>query len=91
MKTPIKNTLFDAKLHSNVRRFSLLQNASALETQNNENMERQEDEMKKTLFEFSNVACDCADIEMFELFDTVLRYFDSAVSFLSVKKDVNLS
>lgn len=81
MKTPIKNTLFDEKLHSNVRRFSLLQNANALEKQIDDNVDRQDDEMKKTLFEFSNVACDCADIEMFELFDTVLRYFDSAVSF----------
>lgn len=81
MKTPIKNTLFDAKLQSNVGRVSLLHNATVLETQIDDNLARQEDEMKKTLFEFSNAACDCADIETFELFDTVLRYFDSAVRF----------
>lgn len=81
MKTPIKNTLFDAKVHANVRKFSLIHNAANETDVVDHCIESEQQELKKTLFEFSNVACDCADTEIFELFDTVLRYFDSAVSF----------
>lgn len=79
MKTPIKNPLFDAKLHSSVQQIALVQNATS-ETVITDNTECNSDEYKKTLFEFSNSGCDCADTDLFELFDTVIRYFDSAVS-----------
>lgn len=81
MKTPTKNTLFDAKLPANVRKFSLLHRAEIEAEAAGNRVDSEQQELKKTLFEFSNVACDCADTEIFELFDTVLRYFDSAVSF----------
>lgn len=78
MKAPIKNTLFDAKLNPIVRKVSLIQDSvTNLSTTNDETLNQ---DSCKSLNEFSNAGCDCTENESFVLFDTILRYFDSAVS-----------
>lgn len=84
MKAPVKNTLFEnAQISSNVRRVSLLQDKDAAATDCSEAAEGAskivQDSMK-TPNEYVHISCDCTENDSFVLLDTILRYFDSAVS-----------
>lgn len=84
MKTPVKNTLFEnAKIQPIVRRVSLLQDTSTdlIDASTNECNDLQSKTVsEQSLIDFSNISCDCNENDTFILFDTILRYFDSAVS-----------
>lgn len=78
MKAPIKNTLFEhAKLESKVRQVSLLQDKET--ATNGDEPDKPVQEPIKVA-EYSNISCDCTENDSFILLDTILRYFDSAVS-----------
>lgn len=84
MKAPVKNTLFDnAKLDSNVRRVSLLQEANSSDAPKYE-MHSNPDVSKSTQV-YTSASCDCTENDSFILFDTILRYFDSADSIVVVR------
>lgn len=83
MKAPVKNTLFEnAQIGSNVRRVSLLQDNEAIVTDPSKPDEgtTSKHETTKPAPEYGNVRCDCTENDSFVLLDTILRYFDSAVS-----------
>lgn len=80
MKAPVKNTLFEnAKL--SVKPVSLLQDKDTT-TSNGDDKEAEAiaQDVSKTGPEYSNIGCDCTENDSFVLLDTILRYFDSAVS-----------
>lgn len=75
MKAPVKNTLFEhAKLETRVRQVSLSQDT---ETASND---EETDKYAQVTSEYSSISCDCTENDSFVLLDTILRYFDSAVS-----------
>lgn len=79
MKAPVKNTLFEkAKIDPNIKRVSLVQdpNPSASQTDGKST----ESDTTKSISEYNCANCDCSENETFVLFDTILRYIDSAVS-----------
>lgn len=84
MKAPVKNTLFEnAQIGSNVRRVSLLHDNEATVTdqpKSDEGTSKLGPETAKTSHEYGNIRCDCTENDSFILLDTILRYFDSAVS-----------
>lgn len=81
MKAPVKNTLFEhAKVESKVmRQVSLLQDTETASNGDESDKSVSEPTPKPTT-EYSNFSCDCTENDSFVLLDTVLRYFDSAVS-----------
>lgn len=84
MKAPVKNTLFEnAQISSNVRRVSLLQDnegAASDRPDGEEDTNKIVQEPIKTPNEYGHISCDCTENDSFVLLDTILRYFDSAVS-----------
>lgn len=79
MKAPIKNTLFEnAKLGSKVRPVPLLQDKET--TSNGGTEVKSTPEPSKLIPDYCNISCDCTENDSFVLLDTILRYFDSAVS-----------
>lgn len=84
MKAPVKNTLFEnAQVSSSVRRVSLLQDNEAVATDSQETKEGTSkivQESTKTPNEYGHISCDCTENDSFVLLDTIMRYFDSAVS-----------
>lgn len=84
MKAPVKNTLFEnAQVSSNVRRVSLLQDSQAAAADGQESevsTSTHVEESTKTPNEYGHISCDCTENDSFVLLDTILRYFDSAVS-----------
>lgn len=90
VKTPVKNTLFEhAKLEASIRRVSLVHD----ETKDSENATQcgKSDQTKpaiNTVDECSSISisscnnnrCDCQECDSLVLFDTIVRYFESAVS-----------
>lgn len=90
MKAPVKNTLFEnAKVSSNVRRVSLLQDneAAAIDRpEEDESTSKIVQESIKMPNEYGHISCDCTENDSFVLLDTILRYFDSAVSGFEKKK-----
>lgn len=86
MKAPVKNTLFEhAQVGSNVRRISLMQDSETddvgHQTDGSEvSASETVQESTKTPYEYGNISCDCTENDSFVLLDTILRYFDSAVS-----------
>lgn len=79
MKAPTKNTLFEhAKLESKMRQISLLQDKET--ASNGDEPDNPVQEPTKVVPEYSNISCDCTENDSFILLDTILRYFDSAVS-----------
>lgn len=74
MKTPAKNTLFEnAKIDSNLRRISLVRNESC--DADNDAKQLNDDVISQV-----TISCECKDTDFFILFDSIVRYFDSAVS-----------
>lgn len=89
MKTPVKNTLFEhAKLEPNIRRVSLVHDetkntANATQTINGEQTKSAidtVDECSSNCSNSDNSRCDCQECDSLMLFDTIVRYFESAVS-----------
>lgn len=84
MKAPVKNTLFEnAQIGSNVRRVSLLQDneaAAAEQPEAGEGTSKIVQETIKPSNDYGHINCDCTENDSFILLDTILRYFDSAVS-----------
>lgn len=91
MKTPVKNPLFDnAKIDSRIRRISLLEDTSsdsasadgtAIENGDTDAQSTHSTRVsERSTIDYSNINCDCNENDTFILFDTILRYFDSAVS-----------
>lgn len=79
MKGPIKNTLFEnVKLGTNVRPVKLLQDKET--ASNGDDSCKTAQEPSKVICDYSNISCDCTENDSFVLLDTILRYFDSAVS-----------
>lgn len=79
MKAPVKNTLFEtAKIDPNIRRVSLVHDPNPSGSQTDDRST--ELDTIKLISEYNCANCDCSENETFVLFDTILRYFDSAVS-----------
>lgn len=90
MRTPVKNTLFEhSQLEASIRRVSLVHD----ETKGSENAARtaQKEQTKSPIgtvdacssSSISNCnygRCDCQECDSLVLFDTIVRYFESAVS-----------
>lgn len=85
MKAPINNTLFEhAKLEANIRRVSLVHDDThvtedASSTQN-AIANTTDDSINKCI----NCKCDCQETDSLQLFDTIVRYFESAVSIVTL-------
>lgn len=78
MKMPVKNTLFEtAKIDPNIKRVSLVQDPNPSGSQIDD--KSTESDAMKSISECNCANCDCSENESFILFDTILRYFDSAV------------
>lgn len=75
MKAPVKNTLFEnAKIESKVRHISLSQDKEA------SNCDEPDESTGESIELTPQISCDCTENDSFILLDTILRYFDSAVS-----------
>lgn len=80
MKAPVKNPLFEsAKFGSSLKSVALVQDKEAATTNDDEEA-KSVPEPTKVLPEYSSFSCDCTENDLFVLLDTILRYFDSAVS-----------
>lgn len=92
LKTPVKNPLFDNKLETNIRRISLIHDATtaSLSEEKAEAVNGEGRSLDRTISTGSStgdnfrIGCDCEESDRFCLFDTVLRYFESAVSLFSI-------
>lgn len=79
MEAPVKNTLFEtAKIDPNIRCVSFVQDPNQFDSQADDMS--MESNATKSISEYNCANCDCSENETFILFDTILRYFDSAVS-----------
>lgn len=90
MKTPVKNTLFEhAQLEASIRRVSLVHDetkdsekaAQAAQSQQTKAAIGTVDASNSSSISNSNIGrCDCQECDSLVLFDTIVRYFESAVS-----------
>lgn len=81
MKAPVKNTLFEsAKLETKLKKVSLLQDKDS--AANGDEEANKMHEPIKMIPEYGNISCDCTENDSFVLLDTILRYIDSAVSWI---------
>lgn len=81
MKAPVKNPLFEnVKIGPAVRQVSLLQDNET--ASNGDDSLKPIEEPSNLVTEYSNISCDCTENDSFVLMDTILRYFDSAVSLI---------
>lgn len=104
LKTPVKNPLFDNKLETNIRRISLVLDATSTSTVDSERdakdpatVHKTDDRsIQRTISTCSSngdnyrIGCDCEESDRFVLFDTVSRYFESAVGGFMLKFGVFL-
>lgn len=81
MKAPVKNPLFEnVKIGPAVRQVSLLQDNET--ASNGDDSLKPIEEPSNLVTEYSKISCDCTENDSFVLMDTILRYFDSAVSLI---------
>lgn len=90
MKTPVKNTLFEhAKLEASIRRVSLVHDENkdsdidaqtAMSEQTSSVTDAVDGCSSSSISSCNYSRCDCQECDSLVLFDTIVRYFESAVS-----------
>ncbi|XP_031629620.1 protein FAM160B1-like isoform X2 [Contarinia nasturtii] len=86
MRAPVKNPLFEhAKLESQVRQVSLLQDRTIDTSEQDETDKAVQEPSKLNMQDYTDIGCDCTENDSFILLNTVLRYIDSADSVVVVR------